>query len=435
MTEPRHIAAAIADLGHDVLTRAWCYLLDTHALVRARVPGAIMRAGLMVQPDSRLHERSPEIDTDALGIVREWSERGSSGVLIGPVGCGKSHAAVQWLLEWARAGHSIKWTQAGRWRPTKGHEPEIEACQAAHALVIDDLGAGSVSAWTLEELNGLVCGRLDRSLPTVIVSNLDRFALKDGTYPLLDERSTSRLMGRVRFVSGANLRTVDEDEPASQLDREGRGRAWQRARGTIEIFGVELDGVPAIVPVELWHRADRGGRVVFGSLLSIRLATSVRSQGPDAARAEARDACRRVGVDPSRVRERAEQVAATEGLEARKCVDSALARFADGVAAAKLARHEASERLAKRSSDDELEARRAALAKLPHVPPTHAQLDPPRLRALGYAVERRGDGWAVIYQAKSAEGVKRKPSARVLVDGAVSEDEAWRAAMAIQRGE
>lgn len=416
MTEPRHIAAAISQLGHDTLTRAWAYLLDTHAGVRAHVPGDIRQKGLLVPASSQLLEPKAERETEALAVVREWTAKGLGGVLVGPVGCGKSHAAFGWLMHWARAGHSCRWSQAGGWRVSKAHEAEVDACRAAHALVIDDLGAGNVNAWILAEVNSLLCWRLDRSMPTLLVSNLDRFDLRDGSHPLLDERTTSRMLGRVRYVDGECLRTEAVEPDAHDLDREGRGWAWQRARALIEIFGADVGGVP----VEPGHREARRDGVTFGARLEVRLAVAGQQGGRVAMTAEAREACRRAGVDLEQARARTREIAATStDIGAREALDAALASMA------KAAPHKpAKPRERVMSLDDhrarqaEIEAVRERFADAPIRKPRRADLE-----RLGYRVRERGEGWAVFFGAD------------LKADGAATQDAAWEAAAMIQAGE
>ena len=428
MTEPRHIAAAISQLGHDTLTRAWAYLLDTHAGVRAHVPGDIRRKGLLVHASSQLLEQQAERETEALAVVREWTAKGLGGVLVGPVGCGKSHAAFGWLMHWARAGHSCRWSQAGGWRVSKAHEADVDACRAAHALVIDDLGAGNVSAWILAEVNSLLCWRLDRSMPTLLVSNLDRFELRDGSHPLLDERTTTRMLGRVRYVDGECLRTEAVEPDAHDLDREGRGWAWQRARALIEIFGVEASGVPISPPLEADHRPASYAGPTFGARLAARLSilgrddAESRRAGLQAVRAKGLidEACKRAGVDVDKARRLAAELAATAtDIGAREALDAALASMAKAAPPKPAKPRERVMSLDEyRARQAEIEAVRERFADAPIRKPRRADLE-----RLGYRVREHGEGWAVYFGAD------------LKADGAATQDAAWEAAAMLHAGE
>lgn len=421
--EPRNIAAAVVELARPLL-RAWHYTLDEHALTT--VPGDIRRHGLRVPHDSRDLAPIEARDTEALALVREWAP--GSGVLVGPVGCGKSYAAVWWLLEHARAGLAVRWLQAGTVGPNRESEAELALCKLAGALVIDDVGAGNMSAWLLSTINGLMLARLDAGRPTLLVSNATAFAIKsdDRQAPLLDSRTFDRLRdSRVRVVGGPSLRS---DPPNDPIIRD-HGGAWRRACALLELVGVtDAAGTPIRAGERMPDRPLPGyADAVFGGRLELRLAVAAREAGPSPeqqrrAKTEvARLVCDELGLDVREVAARARELQAAPSYAAREALDAALAELRKPKADASPARPTMSEReQAERAAlVSRREATRLQLAKHidalreseGHMPPTIPTRA--KLRKLGYAAELRVSGWALTF------------ARRTLESALASEDDAW----------
>ncbi len=428
--EPRHIAAAIVELAHPLLLRAWHYTIDEHAL--ATVPGDIRRQGLRVPHDSRDLVPVEYIDTEALALVREWAP--GSGVLIGPRGCGKSHAAVWWLLEHARAGRTVRWTQAGMWAPNGETDDEARLCKSPHALVIDDI----MSVHALDKINKLALKRVDDGKPTLVVSNLHTFHDGDGRrVALVDDRLFDRLRdSRVRVVSGPSLRSDPPDDPIIR----GHGGAWRRASALLELVGVtDAAGTPIRAGERMPDRPLPGyADAVFGGRLELRLAVAAREAGPSPeqqrrAKTEvARLVCDELGLDVRDVAARARELHYAPSYSAREALDAALAELASRPSSP--ARQSLSEREAARRSElvSARERTRLQLAKLraeyeeselytPPVIPTRE-----RLRRLGYAAEQRPSGWALTFRPRSLQGKMMPP--QDVETWLRSEDEAWKVA-------
>jgi hypothetical protein len=394
-----HSATAISELGLDLLARAWLYLLDWRALAAAGVPALTLRHTLGVPPlDTARLEAAPPVRTDALGVVEDWTARGTGGVLVGPVGCGKGYAATRWLLEHARAGRTCRWTHAAKWRPNSGHDETIALCSATKALVIDDIGVGTVSAWTLTEVNALVCLREDAGLPTIVISNLAQLLVRGEagsrvSLPLLDERSIERMQGRIIEVEGDSLRSGADD--GDKLESDGRGYAWQRAHGLIDLFGADLHGYPLTIG-DREARHDTRHEVRFGQRLAVRLANARHSGGDAAAKGVARDACARVGVAVEAARARTVEVAARPDVDGLEALASATQRLA-----ADVPRQEPRPAPREMSFDERLARQREISALCEHAEQV-TRLPPDRasLRRMGYAVEQTSKGWSVRHGSR-----------------------------------
>ncbi len=427
--EPRHIAAAIVELAHPLLLRAWHYTIDEHAL--ATVPGDIRRQGLRVPHDSRDLVPVEYIDTEALALVREWAP--GSGVLIGPRGCGKSHAAVWWLLEHARAGRTVRWTQAGMWAPNGETDDEARLCKSPHALVIDDI----MSVHALDKINKLALKRVDDGKPTLVVSNLHTFHDGDGRrVALVDDRLFDRLRdSRGRVVSGPSLRSDPPDDPIIR----GHGGAWRRASALLELVGVtDAAGTPIRAGERMPDRPLPGyADAVFGGRLELRLAVAAREAGPSPEQQRrakldvARLVCDELGLDVREVAARARALQAAPSYAAREALDAALAELrkpkVDGSPARPaVSEREAAERAALVSRREQT---RLQLAKLRAESREREDYTPPRipsraeLRRYGYATEQRPSGWALTHRPRDERGKMLPPYD--VETWLRSEDEAW----------
>lgn len=136
----------------------------------------------------------PATVVDALA---DWAARpaGRNLILLGPVGTGKSHAAVAAC----RPCHDTSGLDV-RFAPLVelldllrpgGPEDAFAALAAVDLLIVDDLGSERATDWTAERLGALVNRRWLEARPTVCTSNLD----PDTLAAALGERVFSRLIG------------------------------------------------------------------------------------------------------------------------------------------------------------------------------------------------------------------------------------------------
>lgn len=142
--------------------------------------------------------------------VAEWAGRpdGRNLVLAGPVGCGKTHAAVAAVRPSFERGLSVLFVPAvellDQLRPG-GREDALDDLLEADRLVIDDLGSERPSGWTVERLYLVVNRRWLDLRPTVVTTNMSgkQLALE------LGDRMYSRLIGSGAVIirlSGPDLR-------------------------------------------------------------------------------------------------------------------------------------------------------------------------------------------------------------------------------------
>ncbi len=416
MTEPRHIAAACVQLGHESLGRAWRYGMDWHALGVAGCPEDIRRHGLRVPAGSRLLVPDRPEQTEALELVDAWG--GKSGVMISPPGVGKSYACVQWLLAYARAGKTIRWEQCSAWAVGKRFDQARESMLAAHALVLDDFGRGPVSAWAVEQLNAIACTRFDSGKRTLISSNAAHYSVKAGpdreVMPLCGEPLISRMQGRIREVGGAELR--DRDDGLVLVARD-------RARVLLELVGVTDSAELPVWPGQP-RQPDRPlpsyDDVRFGGVLAVRLHAAESDAGPDeAARSAAKrevvgQVCRELELDPREVsrlaakleRESTDHAAADALAEAARVMASKIARTQPRPRPQPIAR----------ANIAAVEPRRRELQA---VPLTTRALDRASLTRMGYEVRRHGEEYKIMH------------CGRLLAVGPASEAACWQMAAEI----
>lgn len=119
--------------------------------------------------------------------------------IFGQVGSGKTHLACSIANELIKGGIEVlfmvvpdyldeikhSWEQGSDYK-----EKEIlDRAREVAVLVMDDLGAHSYSEWTKSKIYSVINHRINKSLPTVITSNLEY--LEIGNY--LDYRISSRI--------------------------------------------------------------------------------------------------------------------------------------------------------------------------------------------------------------------------------------------------
>jgi len=143
--------------------------------------------------------------TDQLPEVRDslhdWSENpaGRNLVLLGPVGTGKTHAAVAAVRAAHDRGADVAFAPVvellDELRPGG---PEHALAEYAHAdvLVLDDLGSERPTEWTGERLYALINRRWLEERPTVATTNLDPDPLREA----VGDRVFSRLVGNDAVV-------------------------------------------------------------------------------------------------------------------------------------------------------------------------------------------------------------------------------------------
>ena len=129
---------------------------------------------------------------------------GRNLLLLGPVGTGKTHAAVAAArpLHFNHSRFVTFWPVVellDQLRPG-GTEGALEAAMKAPVLILDDLGAEKPTEWTSERLYAVVNRRWMQELPTIATSNLPgsrKSAPKDYEGPTLDEALGPRMFSRL----------------------------------------------------------------------------------------------------------------------------------------------------------------------------------------------------------------------------------------------
>jgi DNA replication protein DnaC len=135
----------------------------------------------------------PEVADD----VNDWALNpdGRNLLLFGPVGTGKTHAAVAAVRGPFDQGAEVRFTPVVElldWlRPGGDYDAHATMADLAgcDVLLLDDLGAERPTDWTAERLYALVNRRWLEQLPTVVTTNLEPEALQQA----VGERLYSRL--------------------------------------------------------------------------------------------------------------------------------------------------------------------------------------------------------------------------------------------------
>lgn len=147
-------------------------------------------------------------DEDAWSGVLGWAENpaGRNLVITGPVGAGKSWAAVAATRARAEAGASVMlYTVAmllDRLRPG-GADGALEEAIAADVLLLDDLGSERPTDWTAERLSIVIDQRWLHERPIVTTTNLT-LGPAGSLVEAIGERAYSRLVH-----SGAVVHRID----------------------------------------------------------------------------------------------------------------------------------------------------------------------------------------------------------------------------------
>lgn len=146
----------------------------------------------------------------AIDDLTEWvDEPGSRNlVLLGPVGTGKTYAAVAACRPACFDGLSVQFLPVDELldllRPG-GPERALYDLADIDRLIIDDLGAERATDWTADRLFAVVNRRWLEERPTIVTSNLGPKALEEAIGPRLFSRLVGN--GAVTIVlSGADRR-------------------------------------------------------------------------------------------------------------------------------------------------------------------------------------------------------------------------------------
>lgn len=174
--------------------------IEDDELIEAR------RLGLSAARDARWHRIIPQRFhraslSDFGGTVArdlsEWSTNpsGRNLVLTGPVGTGKTHAAIAACRPAHDLGLDVLFLPVvellDALRPGGTDEVSIQDVAAVDRLVIDDLGTQRDTDWTHERLEAVINRRWMEARPTIVTTNLDAQALRER----FRESTYSRLVG------------------------------------------------------------------------------------------------------------------------------------------------------------------------------------------------------------------------------------------------
>jgi hypothetical protein len=408
---PRHVAAAIANLGADRVRAAWRYLDQWAALERAGVPRATLRDAT----------RTP-VETGPLTVLSEWARAGSRGLLVlcGAPGTGKTYAAARWTVLRHLEGRPTTWISAAALSVLDDRErrARINAVADRSALVIDDVGAGATHGdWLRDQLQGLLQHRLDGLGPAGMVPTL---VCSNGTVEQISAWAGPRVTDRAKLAGGfAELASRESLRgPLQGVDALGRDRVWYRAHRLVDVLGVD--------EVE---RYDEDGRRRVDLDVGRRLDVAARREGYgpcEAAEALLELTRPAVEVEARRLADvevsMARAVAGQFGVEL-----GARLLSLEGVAAAMAGQMAAKARAERERVQAEIaavtqRARRAEDVVDPVAvrrPPTWAMGKDGRkaLRRLGFGVVEVGDRWQTRRRIGKAE--------QILATGSTSEAEAW----------
>lgn len=137
-----------------------------------------------------------DLDDELRLALVEWTEWGAQSnlVLTGPVGVGKSHAAMAAARAlWMRGWTVERWAVVRLLDRLNWNNPDnalvMGMVEMADLLVLDDLGAEPMHEWELRRVGSFVNERWDLQRPAIITTNADLDDLKQS----LGERCYSRL--------------------------------------------------------------------------------------------------------------------------------------------------------------------------------------------------------------------------------------------------
>lgn len=136
-----------------------------------------------------------DLDTPTYEAIVAWlSAGGTSLILAGQVGTGKTHAAYAVGRALLAEGVTVEaWTLSdllAAMRPD-GDPKASDLARACDVLILDDLGAAKASEWAQEQLTALLDARLRDKRRQVITTN--------APYEALEAAWGSRAMDRLRY--------------------------------------------------------------------------------------------------------------------------------------------------------------------------------------------------------------------------------------------
>lgn len=141
-----------------------------------------------------------DVDEHHAAVLARWASTLEENlVLFGPVGTGKTHAALAAVREPVRATVTCRFLPVvellDMLRPG-GPDGALQELCRVDLLVLDDLGHERPTDWTVERLGAVVNRRWLEQLPIVATTNLEPPQLREA----VGERTFSRLMGDATVV-------------------------------------------------------------------------------------------------------------------------------------------------------------------------------------------------------------------------------------------
>lgn len=146
-------------------------------------------------PERLVWAEVDHFDGEVAEDLAAWSRNpaGRNVVIFGPVGVGKSYAAVAAVRAAHHASLDVQFAPISEMleslKPDRGMTWSDYA--EVDRLIIDDIGSERLTEWGAEQLYLIINRRWLEARPTIVTSNLDPAALAE----LLGERMWSRLVG------------------------------------------------------------------------------------------------------------------------------------------------------------------------------------------------------------------------------------------------
>lgn len=199
MTTPERIGAQLARMEETLRHRPTTEALEPDGYDEWRektLEEARARAWREAIPSRFLWASVDQFDDGVAAQLTEWGAEpaGRNLLLLGPVGVGKSHAAVAAARLRFDRGAEVRFFPVvellDMLRPG-GPEHALYDLADLEVLILDDLGSERPTEWTAERLYALVNRRWLEERPTICTSNLAPDALAEAVGP----RVYSRLVG------------------------------------------------------------------------------------------------------------------------------------------------------------------------------------------------------------------------------------------------